>query len=74
MPDNKKEWLQKAEIDYFSPFISLWLACNSWYRSHYSDLVPQNDRRFINKIKTDFTPRNHMFIKFEKNLNEDKKT
>ncbi len=25
----KKEWMEKSSIDYFSPFISLWLACNS---------------------------------------------
>lgn len=35
--DFKKEWMEKSAIDYFSPFISLWLACNSWYMSHYSD-------------------------------------
>ena len=54
-------WLSKASIDYFAPFISLWLACNSWYRSHYSDLTQPNnpdkegtDRDFINKLKTNF--------------------
>ncbi len=36
--DYKKEWIEKSAIDYFSAFISLWLACNSWYMSHYSDL------------------------------------
>ena len=24
--DYKKEWIEKSAIDYFSPFISLWLA------------------------------------------------
>jgi hypothetical protein len=71
MPDFKAAWIQKAQIDYFAPFISLWLACNSWYRSHYSDLSnnPEReamDREFINKIKTDFTGRNHLFKEFVK--------
>jgi hypothetical protein len=68
----REAWLSKASIDYFAPFISLWLACNSWYRSHYSDLTQPNnpdkegtDRDFINKLKTDFTRRNHLFKHFE---------
>lgn len=69
--DYKKEWIEKSAIDYFSPFISLWLACNSWYMSHYSDLNdnhPGNngasDRDFINKLKEDTTGRNHLYTKF----------
>ena len=69
--DYKKEWIEKSAIDYFSPFISLWLACNSWYMSHYSDLndkYPGNntaqDREFIDKLKGDITGRNHLFTKF----------
>lgn len=70
MADFREAWIQKAQIDYFAPFISLWLACNSWYRSHYSDLGNNpdreaSDREFINKIKTDFTRRNHLYKKFE---------
>ncbi|WP_226389885.1 hypothetical protein [Penaeicola halotolerans] len=68
----REAWLAKANIDYFAPFISLWLACNSWYRSHYSDLTASNnpekegtDRDFINKLKTDFTRRNHLYKNFE---------
>jgi hypothetical protein len=33
------EWQQKAEIDYFVPFILLWLSFNAWYRSHYCKLA-----------------------------------
>lgn len=69
--DYKKEWIEKSAIDYFSPFISLWLACNSWYMSHYSDLNDQHsgergasDRDFINKLKEDTTGRNHLYSKF----------
>lgn len=69
--DYKKEWIEKSAIDYFSPFISLWLACNSWYMSHYSDLNDNHpdgraasDRDFINKLKEDTTGRNHLYTKF----------
>lgn len=70
--DYKKEWMEKSSIDYFSPFISLWLACNSWYMSHYSDLNDSHsgtsgasDRDFINKLKDDISGRNHFYKKFE---------
>lgn len=69
MPDNRKEWLSKAEIDYFSPFVSLWLACNSWYNNHYAEIV-SSDRDRINKIKTDTTPRNLLRKRFKKLLDE----
>ena len=68
--DYKKEWMKKSSIDYFSPFISLWLACNSWYTYHYADLNDNHpngsatDREFINKIKEDTTSRNHLYTKF----------
>lgn len=65
MPDHKEKWLAKAEIDYFSPFVSLWLACNSWYNSHYPD-AGTRDRDKINKIKTDATTRNHLRSKFKR--------
>lgn len=71
--DHKKEWMEKASIDYFSPFISLWLACNSWYMFHYSDLNDNHagnrnasDRDYINKLKEDFGSRNHLYKNFEK--------
>jgi len=61
--DYKKEWMKKSAIDYFPHFISLWLACNSWYQFHYSDLKG-GDRDFINKIKTDTSGRNHLYTNF----------
>lgn len=64
MKDYKEAWIQKSKIDYFAPFVSLWLACNSWYRSHYSELGSQ-DRAFINQLKTDFSKRNHLFHRYE---------
>ncbi len=67
--DFKKEWMGKSAIDYFAPFISLWLACNSWYQSHYSEMNA-NDREFIEKIKTDTTGRNHIYTKFSELIGE----
>ncbi|HPD57892.1 MAG TPA: hypothetical protein PKW17_11675 [Smithellaceae bacterium] len=64
MPDYKKEWIEKASIDYFAPFLNLWLACNSWYRSHYAEIASY-DRDLINKIKTDYTGRNSLLTKFK---------
>ena len=49
--DYKKEWFAKARVDYFSPFINLWLACNSWYNFHYS---LSQDRAHVDKLKTEF--------------------
>ena len=61
--DYKKEWMEKSSIDYFSPFISLWLACNSWYLYHYSDLTG-GDRVFIDTLKSDPSGRNHLYRRF----------
>lgn len=71
--DYKKEWIEKSSIDYFSPFISLWLACNSWYKSHYSD-INGGDRVFINKLKTDYSSRNHLYDKYCKLIDKYDKT
>lgn len=32
---NVKGWLKYAKIDFFYPFINLWIAFNSWYESTY---------------------------------------
>lgn len=69
MPEYKKEWLERASLDYFAPFILLWLSFNSWYRSHYSDIEDGFDRSFINQMKADFSGRNQPFRNF-KNLLE----
>ena len=64
MPEYRKEWMAKAKIDYFAPFVNLWLSCNAWYMDHYSEL-DQKDRVHIDKVKTDNTPRNHLFKRFK---------
>ena len=65
MPEYRKEWFEKAKIDYFAPFVNLWLSCNAWYMDHYSELN-KSDRSHIDKIKTDFTSRNHIYKQFQK--------
>lgn len=64
MPEYRKEWMAKARIDYFAPFVNLWLSCNAWYMDHYPE-VDRSDRAHINKVKTDFTARNHLYKRFE---------
>lgn len=46
-----RDWIKKIEInvDYYSVFITAWIAFNSWYRSEYSE---RTDRDIIEKIKT----------------------
>ncbi len=63
MTDFKKEWFVKSQVDYFSPFISLWLSCNNWYKFHYS---LANDRAHIDKIKSDFSKSNKLYKEFER--------
>lgn len=65
MPEYRKEWFSKAKIDYFAPFVNLWLSCNAWYMDHYSEL-DKSDRSHIDKIKSDFTSRNHIYKQFQK--------
>jgi hypothetical protein len=69
MPDFKKEWIEKSDIDYFSEFMTLWLGFNSWYRSHYSEL-PQKDRILIEKLKSDFSGRNQPYVKYSDLIKE----
>jgi hypothetical protein len=59
--DYKKEWFAKARVDYFSPFINLWLACNSWYNFHYS---LNQDRAHVDKLKTEFGNSNKLYAAF----------
>jgi hypothetical protein len=73
MPDYRKEWMERAALDYYAPFILLWLSFNSWYRSHYSDLENGQDREFINTLKTDDTGRNRPFRKFQTLIRRDDK-
>ena len=63
MADYKKEWFTKSQVDYYIPFLSLWLSCNNWYKFQYT---LANDRVHVNKIKSDFTSNNKLFKEFDK--------
>ena len=60
--DYKKEWFTKSRVDYFSPFVNLWLACNSWYNFHYATL--SGDRAHLDVLKTDASKQNVLYRKF----------
>ncbi len=64
MPEYRKEWMNKARIDYFAPFVNLWLSCNAWYMDHYSELPPA-DRNHIDMVKSDVSARNHLYKRFK---------
>lgn len=51
-------WKQKAEIDYFPLFISLWLSLNAWMKYEYTE---STDRDILELIKN---RDNHLFEKF----------
>lgn len=72
MPEYRKEWFEKAKIDYFAPFVNLWLSCNAWYMDHYSEL-DKKDRTHIDKVKSDYSSRNHIFKQFKKLVEGDAK-
>lgn len=65
MPEYRKEWMTKAKIDYFAPFVNLWLSCNAWYMDHYSEL-DKRDRVHIDKVKSDNSARNHLYKRFKR--------
>jgi len=69
--DHYQEWRRKSEIDYVPQLLILWLSTNSWYRSHYSDIVSKIDRDFLNKLRDDHSTRNKMFTRFKKILEND---
>lgn len=65
---NSGEWYKRAEIDYFSIFIQLWLSFNSFYKMMYINKgFGKNDRKHIEELKND---NNIIKIKF-RNLFEE---
>ncbi|CAN1516389.1 hypothetical protein MCERE1_00945 [Burkholderiaceae bacterium] len=69
--DHYQEWRRKSEIDYVPQLLILWLSTNSWYRSHYSEIVSKRDRDFLNKLRDDHSTRNKLFTRFKKILEDD---
>jgi len=49
-----RDWFKKAEADYFSAFIKLWLSFNALYRRDYRGRnFGSNDRMHIETLKTE---------------------
>jgi hypothetical protein len=59
--DSRKEWLDKAAIDYNAPFLHCWLAFNAWYKGHFNDATDKKDRTLIDTVKNDNTRRNSAY-------------
>lgn len=57
MPINTiSNWYRYSQIEYFTPFMKLWLAFNSWYKQFLPNC--QTDRDAINEVKRGGTVRN----------------
>lgn len=49
---NSLEWYKKAEVDYFSAFMKLWLSFNALYgRMFQGSYFGSNDRKYIEELK-----------------------
>ena len=63
--DNISSWKHRAEIDYFSIFIPLWLAFDSWFKDKYGE---HNQRDCIETLKNDEI-NNKTYHKFKSLIN-----
>ena len=45
LPDNAKQWKEKAEIDYIGPFVKAWAAFNAWFRKAAGDNATTDKER-----------------------------
>ena len=54
--DTISNWYRYSQIEYFTPFMKLWLAFNSWYKQFLPNC--QTDRNAINEIKDGGSIRN----------------
>ncbi|MDD4556624.1 MAG: hypothetical protein PHE89_04790 [Alphaproteobacteria bacterium] len=79
MTHYKQEWREKATIDYFSHFLSLWVGFNSWYKDIYKDyeyklsngkaIKEKKDNHYIDIVKTEISnPSNELYNNFIKVL------
>ncbi len=49
--ENAEKWKTICRIDYFTYFITAWIAFNAWYKNFYPGT--ESDAEIINKIKTE---------------------
>lgn len=48
---NLKQWLDLADIDYFTCYVKAWIPFNAWYRHEYEALAQERD--ILNEVKRD---------------------
>jgi hypothetical protein len=48
---NLKQWLDLADIDYFTCFVKAWIPLNAWYRHEYEAI--KQEREIIDEVKKD---------------------
>jgi hypothetical protein len=48
---NLRQWLDQADIDYFTCFVKAWIPFNAWYRHTYDSL--DHERHILDEIKSD---------------------
>ena len=65
--NNTAKWKSLSEIDYYSLFIKIWFAFNSWYKGHYPQCT--NDRECIKELKNNADTRNSFYSQFKKLFN-----
>ena len=62
LPDNAKQWKEKAEIDYIGPFVKAWAAFNAWFREAAGDNVTTDKERLeyltqhVNTVRSAILP------------------
>jgi hypothetical protein len=66
--------LRKAEIEYLTPFLKLWLAFNRWYKKAFSyDVSIKTDALAIKKCKDESNNLKAEFLKFFKQDSKESK-
>lgn len=77
MPNLPKDFrlFQKAELEYITPFLKLWLSFNCWYKkdSEADDPPIDTDRKAIEKYKSGGQIKHHFLRIFENTSTEGKK-
>ena len=48
--DSMSNWYRSSRIEYFTPFMKLWLAFNGWYKMNYNTTT---DKGALDKMKVD---------------------
>lgn len=68
--DTISGWFKYSQIEYFTPFMKLWLAFNSWYKQFHPNL--NTDREAINLLKNDGPVKNSFVNLIDSNSDDGK--